>query len=216
MKRAFIFDMNGTMIDDMEYHVHGWFNILNDDLKAGMTREAVKKEMYGKNQEVLIRIFGKERFTPAEMDTLSLEKERRYQEAYRPHLALIPGLQAFLDKAKEQGIPMGIGTAAIPYNVDFTIDNLQLRSYFKTIVTADDVVDSKPHPETFLKAAQYMGVDPKDCIVFEDAPKGVEAAQNAGMKAVVITTMHTKEEFAQYNNIIKFITDYTLLSPEQL
>lgn len=216
MKRAFIFDMNGTMIDDMEYHVHGWYNILNDDLKAGLSREAVKKEMYGKNQEVLIRIFGKGRFTDAEMDTLALEKERRYQEAYRSHLALIPGLKAFLDRSQELGIPMGIGTAAIPFNVDFTLDGLQIRDYFKTIITADDVVDSKPHPETFLKAAAEMGVVPEDCIVFEDAPKGVEAARNAGMKAVVITTMHTKEEFASYDNIIAFIGDYTELSPDNL
>jgi beta-phosphoglucomutase family hydrolase len=216
MKRAFIFDMNGTMIDDMEYHVHGWFNILNDDLGANLSREAVKREMYGKNQEVLIRIFGKDKFTNEQMDQLALEKERRYQEAYRPHLSLISGLQQFLDHSRDLGIPMSIGTAAIPFNVDFTLDNLHIRSYFKTIITADDVTDSKPHPETFLKAAEKMGVLPEDCIVFEDAPKGVEAAQNAGMKAVVITTMHTKEEFAAYDNIIRFIGDYTELDPSFL
>jgi len=216
MKKAFIFDMNGTMIDDMEYHVHGWYNILNDDLKAGLSREAVKKEMYGKNQEVLIRIFGKGRFTEDEMDTLALEKERRYQEAYRPHLELIAGLKEFLDMAVEQGIALGIGTAAIPFNVDFALDNLHVRDYFQTIITADDVVSSKPDPEVFLKAAVELGAVPADCIVFEDAPKGVEAAANAGMKAVVLTTMHTREEFAQYDNIIAFIADYTAITPEQL
>jgi HAD superfamily hydrolase (TIGR01509 family) len=216
MKKAFIFDMNGTMIDDMEYHVHGWYNILNDDLKAGLSREAVKKEMYGKNQEVLVRIFGQDRFTDEEMDTLALEKERRYQEAYRPHLELIAGLKEFLDMAAEQGIVMGIGTAAIPFNVDFALDNLHVRDYFQTIITADDVVKSKPDPEVFLKAAAELGAVPADCIVFEDAPKGVEAAANAGMKAVVITTMHTREEFAQYDNIIAFIADYTAITPEQL
>jgi beta-phosphoglucomutase len=216
MKKAFIFDMNGTMIDDMEYHVHGWFNILNDDLKAGLSREAVKKEMYGKNQEVLIRIFGKDRFTDAEMDTLALEKERRYQAAYGPHLELIPGLKEFLDEAVEQGVALGIGTAAIPFNVDFALNNLDIRHYFQSIITANDVVHSKPDPEVFLKAAAELGAVPADCIVFEDAPKGVEAAANAGMKAVVITTMHTREEFAQYDNIIAFIADYTVITPEQL
>jgi len=216
MKRAFIFDMNGTMIDDMEYHVHGWFNILNDDLGANLSREAVKKEMYGKNQEVLIRIFGKGKFTDEQMDELALEKERRYQDAYRPHLSLIPGLQQFLDQSRALGIPMGIGTAAIPFNVDWTLDNLHIREYFKSIITANDVTDSKPHPETFLKAAAELGVSPEDCIVFEDAPKGVEAAQHAGMKAVVITTMHTKEEFSAYHNIIRFISDYTDLDPSSL
>lgn len=216
MKKAFIFDMNGTMIDDMEYHVHGWYNILNEDLGAGLSREAVKKEMYGKNQEVLERIFGKGRFTMEEMEALSLEKERRYQEAYRPHLQLIAGLEEFLQKAQQQGIALGVGTAAIPFNVDFALDNLGIRKYFQTIITANDVVDSKPHPETFLKAAAQLGADPASCIVFEDAPKGVEAAANAGMKAVVITTMHKKEEFAGYKNIIAFIEDYTRLTTEEL
>jgi beta-phosphoglucomutase len=216
MKKAFIFDMNGTMIDDMEYHLTGWFNILNNDLGAGLTREAVRKEMYGKNDELLIRVFGKDRFTQEEMDSLGLEKEKRYQAAYLPHLQLIPGLQTFLERSKAMGIPMGIGTAAIPFNVDFAVDNLKIRDFFQTIITANDVVLSKPHPEVFLKAAAVLGADPENCIVFEDAPKGVEAAANAGMKAVVITTMHTREEFGAYDNIISFIPDYTQLTPDQL
>ena len=216
MKKAFIFDMNGTMIDDMAYHLEGWFNILNDDLGAGMTREAVKKEMYGKNQELLIRIFGKDRFTEEEMDALSMEKERKYQKAYLPHLRLIPGLDAFLDAAEKEGILMGIGTAAIPFNVDFALDNLQIRHYFKSIVTAIDVATSKPNPEVFLKAAEELGVDPANCIVFEDAPKGVEAAANAGMKAVVLTTMHTAEEFSGFDNILTFVPDYTTLTSSVL
>ncbi|UPK66852.1 HAD family hydrolase [Chitinophaga filiformis] len=215
MKKAFIFDMNGTMIDDMAYHLEGWYNTLTE-LGAGLSREAVKKEMYGKNQELLVRIFGKDRFTTAEMDELSLEKEKRYQAAYLPHLQLIPGLQAFLEAAGKEGIPMGIGTAAIPFNVDFALDNLHIRHYFRSIITANDVSTSKPHPEVFLKAAAELGADPASCIVFEDAPKGVEAAANAGMKAVVLTTMHTREEFSDYDNIITFVPDYTTLTPMDL
>jgi beta-phosphoglucomutase-like phosphatase (HAD superfamily) len=69
-------------------------------------------------------------------------------------------------------------------------------------------VISKPHPETYLKAAALLQVEPHDCIVFEDAPKGVEAALNAGMKAVVLTTMHEQEEFSAYSNILVFVKDY--------
>ena len=67
---------------------------------------------------------------------------------------------------------------------------------------------SKPDPETFVKAAALLGVASKDCLVFEDAPKGVEAALRAGMSAVVITTTHEKEEFATYPNVIAFVKDY--------
>ena len=206
---AFIFDMNGTMIDDMAYHVKGWFNILNNDLGANLSYDEVKSHMYGKNDEVLVRIFGEGRFTAEEMKVLSLEKERRYQTAYMPKLALIAGLADFLEKAKQRNIPMSIGSAAIPFNINFVLDNLNLHHYFKAVVSADDVELSKPHPETFTKAAALIGAVTADCIVFEDAPKGVEAAMNAAMKCVVLTTMHGKEEFIQYPNILHFVSDYT-------
>lgn len=215
-KKAFLFDLNGTMIDDMEYHVVAWSDILNNDLKAGLSYEQVKAEMYGKNDEVLARIFGKGHFPPDIVRELSVEKERRYQRAYLPELRLIKGLHEFLEQASELGILMAIGSAAIPFNIDFVLDNLKIRDYFGAIVSADDVDISKPHPETYLKCAAQLGVAPSECLVFEDAPKGVESALNAGIEAVVITTMHEKIEFAAYSNIIDFVPDYTALNPGML
>ena len=212
--KAFIFDLNGTMIDDMAYHARAWYNILNDDLKAGLTWDEVKTQMYGKNDELLIRIFGDNHFTIEKIKELSIEKERRYQQAYLPNLALLNGLQQFLEKTEEAGILMAVGSAAIPFNIDFVLDNLNIRHYFKAIVSADDVVTSKPDPQTFLDCAALLNVAPADCLVFEDAPKGVEAAMNAGMSCVVLTTMHEKDEFKKYTNVIAFIEDYSTISPE--
>lgn len=204
---AFLFDMNGTMIDDMQYHIRSWHRILNG-LGAELDIDQVKKECYGKNDELLERIFPG-RFGAGEMEQMIIAKETAYQEAYRPSLKLIDGLDAFLAKAEKQGVPMAIGSAAIMFNVDFVLDGLSIRHYFKAIVSAENVAVSKPHPETFFTCADALDVDYKDCIVFEDAPKGVEAAQNAGMQCVVLTTMHTAEEFSGYDNIICFIKDYT-------
>jgi beta-phosphoglucomutase len=108
---------------------------------------------------------------------------------------------------------MGIGSAAILYNIDFAVDGLNIRHYFESIIGAENVSISKPDPETYLKGAKELGLQPSDCIVFEDAPKGVEAALNAGMKCVVLTTMHTQDEFNVYPNIINFASDYTTLIP---
>lgn len=214
--KAFIFDLNGTMIDDMHFHTEAWHKILTEDLGADLSVAEVKSHMYGKNSELLVRIFGEGHFTVEEADKISIEKEQYYQETFFPHLRLIRGLDKFLADAHKQGVPMAIGSAAITFNIDFVLDNLDIRHYFKAIVSADNVNRSKPDPETFTKGAQILGVDPADCIVFEDAPKGVEAAQNAGMACVVLTTMHEKEEFAAYNNIIGFIEDYTSISVEEL
>lgn len=216
MTKAFIFDLNGTMIDDMQFHVKAWYHVLNDDLGARMSWDEVKSHMYGKNAELLIRVFGKNKFSPEEMNTISIEKEKRYQQEYRPHLRLIPGLQHFLQKAYEQNIPMAIGSAAIMFNIDFVLDGLNIRHYFKTIVSADDVSYSKPDPETYTKAARQLGVDPASCLVFEDAPKGVESALNAGMKSVVLTLLHEKYEFEKYPNVIRFIENYEGLAPGEI
>jgi beta-phosphoglucomutase len=216
MNKAFIFDLNGTMIDDMQFHLKAWYHIMNDELGANLSWEAVKKEMYGKNSEVLERVFGKGRFTLEEMNELSIEKEKRYQREYIDHLRLIPGLPQFLEKAYALKIPMAIGSAAIMFNIDFVLNNLNIRHFFSAIVSADDVQHSKPHPETYLKAARQLGVAPQNCLVFEDAPKGVEAAQNANMPSVVLTLLHEQEDFSQYNNIVQYIKDYTHLSPADL
>jgi len=207
--RAFIFDLNGTMIDDMRFHAKAWYEIINNKLHGNLSLEEVEKQMYGKNEEVLQRVFGKERFSLPEMQKLSIEKEEIYQKEYAPHLGLIKGLENFLEKARQNNILLAIGTAAIKFNIDFVLDRLHIRDYFPIIIGADDVAESKPNPETFIKAAQLLKVLPKDCIVFEDAPKGVEAAQNAGMHAIVVTTMHAEAEFKQYKNILVFIEDYT-------
>ncbi|WP_343605970.1 HAD family phosphatase [Fluviicola sp.] len=207
--KAFLFDLNGTMVDDMGYHLEVWDRILNDDLKAGLSREEVKQQMYGKNGELLDRVFGKGVFGEEQVKEVSKKKEELYQMLFRPHLKLIDGLEVLLEKAYRHKVSMAIGSAAMPFNIGFVIDNLFIRHYFSTIVSADDVVESKPDPEVFLKAAMQLGVLPEDCVVFEDVPKGAEAALNAGMKVVIVTTTHAPEEFENYPNVLFFISDYT-------
>ncbi|MEP7109880.1 MAG: HAD family phosphatase [Ferruginibacter sp.] len=204
---AFLFDLNGTMIDDMKYHIKAWHDILNN-FGANISMEQMKSACYGKNEELLERMLPG-RFSNKEKKSMSLEKEIAYQNEYRPGLALINGLPDFLDRAKANHIQMAIGSVAIMFNIDFVLDGLNIRSYFNSIVSADDVSFSKPHPETYLKCADLLGEDPANCIVFEDSPRGVESAANAGMRSVVLTTMHTREEFNEFTNILCFVEDYT-------
>ncbi len=202
------------MINDMDYHINAWYKIVND-LGAAITRQNMKKECYGKNEEVIERIFP-DRFSKTEKDRMSLKKEQQYQQEYQPHLRLIQGLEKFFIKAQTAGIKMAIGSAAIHYNIDFVLDGLNIRHYFNAIVGAEDVLQSKPHPSTFLQVADALQMDPRACVVFEDSVKGVEAALNAGMIAVAITTMHERKEFATYPNIVCFINNYSDLEPGKI
>lgn len=204
--KAFLFDLNGTMIDDMPYHIKAWHRILTD-LGANISPEQMKEECYGKNHELLERMFPG-RFSDAQKDEMSLAKEKEYQEVFKPELRLIKGLHHFLQESYDAAIKMAIGSAAIRSNIDFVLDGVHIRNYIDAIVSADDVAISKPHPETFLKCAELLGVESKECLVFEDSPKGAESAFNAGMDCIIITTLHQPEEFSTHKNVIGFISNF--------
>lgn len=204
--KAFVFDLNGTMVNDMPYHIKAWHHQIIQ-LGGDLTLEQMKHQCYGKNDELLERVFpGK--FSLAERIKIGNNKEAIYRIEFKPFLHLIDGLGAFLKKAHEANIKMAIGSAAITDNINFVIQNMQIEHYFDAIISANDVEKSKPHPETFLKCAAALGIDPAYCLVFEDTPKGVECALNAGMQAVVILGEHEASEFEQYENVIHFVKDY--------
>lgn len=206
--KGFIFDMNGTMIDDMHYHTDAWYRLL-DKLGAGLTLEQTRLQMYGKAEEMFDRIFKPGKFSEQELSELIMSKELLYQDEFRPHLKLIEGLDQFLQKAGENNIALSIGTAAPKTNVDYVLDGLDLRALFPIIVGAEDVTTSKPDPEVFLKCAAGLQINPENCIVFEDSPKGIEAAQKGGMKAVVLTTFHEAADFSEFDNVLFCVKDYT-------
>jgi HAD superfamily hydrolase (TIGR01509 family) len=205
--KAFIFDLNGTMINDMHYHETAWYDVFVNQLKAPLTLEEVRLQLYGRADEIFDRIFGAGRFTKDEIDEMTDRKEARYREEFLPHLKLIDGLEIILDKANSMNVALAIGTAAPVLNVDFVLDNLSLRRYFPVVIGPEDVAESKPHPEVFLKAAEELRVVPEQCIVFEDSPRGIEAAARAGMQAIGITSYHSANELKS-KNVLFTIEDY--------
>lgn len=207
MIKAFVFDMNGTIINDMHYHTIAWNNILNK-FNANISLEETKLQMYGKPEEMFERIFGKGKFSTIELQEIIVKKEQTYQDEFRPHLKLIDGLNSFLQKAKAKGIRLAIGTAALKMNVDYVLDELHLREVFDVLVSAENVTASKPDPEVFLKCASLLNISPAETIVFEDSPKGIEAAKNGGFKAVAITSFHVAEDFTKFDNLLFSIDDY--------
>ncbi len=204
--KAFLFDLNGTMIHDMPYHVNAWHRVIQT-LGGTLSESEMKDQCYGKGEEMLERIFpGK--YSKEERINISEAKEEKYRLDFLPNLKLIQGLDELLTHANQHQIKLGIGSAANNLNIDFVVDNLNLRSLIQVIISGDMVSESKPHPETFLKCAELLAVPVKQCLVFEDTPKGVACAENAGMDVVVLTTTHPKSDFEYFRNIIHFADDY--------
>lgn len=214
-KKAFLFDLDGTMMDNMQFHLQAWEKIVAEEGSV-LKSEEVFKQLYGKNTEILGRILKDKHLSIEQLTAIAARKDSLYRQLYSPFIKLIQGLREFLAETKQQQILLAIASGTTIKNVDFALDKLQIRDYFDAIVSGSDVKISKPDPETFLKAAEQLKVLPSDCIVFEDVPKGVEAAQRAGMKAVVVLSSHLKADFAPYTNVIQTITDYRLLNVKEL
>ncbi len=212
--KGIIFDLDGTMVDNMMVHHHAWQRKLRQ-LGLDLPVEEVMTKVHGVNEEILERLFG-DRFSEQERKQHSLEKEEEYRRIFKGDLKLINGLPQFLDELTLQKIPLAIGSAAPPENVDFVLDNLEIRTYFNVILHARDVNIGKPNPEIYLKVAKLLGLSATDCLVFEDSPTGAEAASRAGCPLIIVTTTHKESEFSKYPNILKFISDYSELNVNHL
>ncbi len=214
-KRALIFDMDGTIVDNMAFHTKSWITFFERRGHA-IDADAFFRATAGRQGGEIIRSHFGEHLLDDEVMTLNHEKEAVYRELYAPHRKAVEGFEDLIADAKSQGIALAVGTAAPPANVEFTLDGLDLRRHFDAIVGATDVARGKPHPDVFLEAAKRCGAEPADCIVFEDAPLGVEAARRAGMRAVVLTTTLPAEAFAEFDNVIAIAPDFSQLSLDDL
>ena len=207
--RALIFDMDGTIVDNMRYHEAAWGRLLTEHGLPFDAESFFRKTAGMASSEILSPLFaGADK---ARIDALGHDKEIYYREAYGPHVAPLAGLLPLMARADAARIPMALASAAPPGNIDIVLDTLKLRERFVTIVSPSQGFPGKPNPDLFLEAARRMGVAAGDCIVFEDAPNGVEAARRAGMRAAALLTMLDADAFAGYDNLIASAQDFAAL-----
>ena len=144
------------------------------------------------------------------------DKEAIYREFAARSLELIAGAQAFVEQARAAGCKLAVCTASTLPNMALAFERYGIDAWVDTITSPADGLRGKPHPDIFLEAARRLGVAPVDCVVFEDAPLGVEGARRAGMKAVALTTTLPADAFAEYDNLIAIAPDFTSLALDAL
>lgn len=213
-KRAFIFDMDGTLVDNMRFHTEAWGKMLAENGVEMNAHDFLVKTAGKTNREILPGIF--DGITDERIAELGERKEALYQEFFLPHRAAVAGATEFLEEARRLGIKMAVATAAPVVNVEFILDGLDLRKYFGAITTAADITNGKPNPEIFLKSAEKLGVEPRNCLVFEDAVGGFEAAYRAGMQSIGIATVNSIEEILALDSVVEAHDDFLSLKPHEL
>ena len=200
-RAALIFDMDGVIVDSNPVHRDAW---LQFNRSHGVeTTEAMQQRMYGKRNAEIIRDFYGDHLSDDDVFDYGAAKEVVYRDLIGPLLpgALVPGLQAFLER--HQDVPIGCATNAEPANVDFVLQAAGLEHLFRVAVNGHQVSRPKPFPDIYLRAAELLEVDPADCLVFEDSYAGIDAARAAGMQVVGLRTTHDR-----FDNVALEIDDF--------
>jgi beta-phosphoglucomutase len=193
--RAAVFDLDGTLVDNMPIHAEAFAIFATRHGLRPLTVEDRQRLDGRRNSEILPELFGRP-LTAEELDTYADEKESLYRSLSTGRLAPVRGLERLLDRLESLGVPSAIATSAPAPNVTHTLAELGLAARLTTIVRSDLVGRGKPFPDVFLEAARQLGVPASGCVAFEDAPIGVAAAAAAGMTVVALTTSFTPDVFA--------------------
>ena len=209
---AFIFDIDGTLVDSMAAHTQAWAEFLEQN-GAQLESQDARRSLVGRTtRDILVQVFGNQ-LSEDEIEELTEQKERIYRQLYLPALKPLPGLLEFLERSLALGIPMAVASSARKANIDYTLDGLGIRAYFKEIIGEEQVVQPKPHPEIYLATAARLGVPSKRCIVFEDSAVGIQAALGAGTQVIGVATTLAVEDLRRDFPLAKVIRDYTGLEP---
>ena len=211
---AFIFDMDGTIIDSMPTHVESWISALSE-VGHQLSMEELHKNNLGNVYDVVRRILG-DHLTDEQVGQIAERKEILFRRKFLNRRVLVAGLELFLDRSQQLQVPMALATNAGMDNINYILDGLSIRDYFSVIVSGFDVQRAKPDPEMFLKAGELLGFPPEDCIVFEDSANGVKAAQAAGMRVVLVKTFRKPQAYDRNPAVIRSITNYNEITPEEL
>lgn len=206
--------MDGTLVDNLAYHFKAFDAYAK---REGFTLvEPMSLKFNGMHSDAIFtKILSEEVVAEYGLDRLNREKEEVYRDMYRPHIKPIAGLIELLREAKKAGVKCAIGSSGCRENVEFIVDALGIGDMIDASVSGSDVTHGKPHPEIFSKAVERLGLQPEECIVFEDAVNGIISGVAAGCKCFGITTTASAEALLEAGASV-CAENYSALTIEQL
>ena len=194
MKKAALFDMDGTLVDNTAAHIRA-FEIFCARYGVTDWKERLSQGFGMGNDDIMRMIMPEEVIRAKGIAALAEEKEAIYREIYAPEIHPVAGLRELLEKLHARGVRCAVGSSGCRKNVDFVLEKCGIGAWFEARISGDAVTRCKPDPEIYLTAAAALGVKPSECVVFEDARAGIEAARRAGAgRIVALATTLPREE----------------------
>ncbi len=206
-----IYDLDGVLIDSSDAHFESWRRLARE-LSCEVTREQFRSTFGRQNRDIIPLLFGED-LGQQRINELGETKERYYRENIKDHVPVLPGAAELVRSCHDSGLACAIGSSAHPENIAITLRAMGVEDIVRAVVSGHDVTKGKPDPQVFLLAAERLKVLPKNCVVIEDAPAGIEAALAAGMFAVGVTTEHPRERLAHAHRVVDSLAE---LSPDIL
>jgi beta-phosphoglucomutase len=202
--RAVLFDMDGVIVDSEPLHAKVYQQVLK---RRGyeMTDEQYKTHILGRTDEAGLRHYVEAMGIPDDPSIILAEKAKAYPLYVADKLVPHQDVVELIRDLVKRGIALGLITGSLRVEAELTLRTLGIRDHFAVIVAAENITRSKPHPEGYLKGAAALKMEPKDCIVIEDAPSGVRAAKAAGMRCVAVTGGHSAEELQDAMVVIDWL-----------
>ncbi|MGV9202728.1 MAG: HAD family hydrolase [Promethearchaeia archaeon] len=196
-----IFDMDGVLADTGPIHFESWKKMAEEQ-GAKFTKDFFE-ETFGQQAVTITRKLLGDEYTQEKIEELAERKERYYREMVQGQLEPLPGVMDLIETLDQKGVKLGVGSSGAAANVNLLLTGLDIKDYFDVIITAEDVEKGKPEPDVFLQAAQKVSVKPRNTIVIEDAPVGIEAARRASMKTIALTTTHNRKSLIEADLVVE-------------
>ncbi len=206
---AALFDWDGVVLDSSRQHERSWERLAAETGLA--LPEGYFKLSFGMKNEAIIPEILHWAHDADAIRRLSLRKEELYREIIRTEgIDPLPGVRVWLERLRDAGIPCAIGSSTHRENIDMCLTVFGFTGFFTGIVTAEDVSRGKPEPDVFLKAAEKVGTAPGQCVVFEDAPVGIQAGLAGGMKVVGVAGTHPEATLKGAHRIVRRLDELTV------
>ncbi len=206
--KAVIWDMDGTIADTAQYHHKGW-QIVFRKRGTNYTEEDFRRNT-GKRSDTIVREVLGEKIPQNEITEIIQEKDETFRQLMGQNIKLFPGVLRLITSLKEHGFKIAIASSAPMENIQLITQSLKIDNCFDAIISGWEVTKGKPHPQTFLLAAEKLGVEAEDCIVIEDAISGVAAGKRANMRCIAVTNTTSREELREADLVIDTLEEITV------